>query len=265
MATAEAIYAAERHRAAQLGLRSEMLLELSTLWLSLDPYRLDETTPSWLHQVVALIVAHRRRSAELAIEFYEEYRSYELGSSPSFRGSTGLIPPREAIETSMRVLGPVGIKKRVGKGMLLEDARNTAFVEVSGAAGRHVLNGGRDATFDAIVRDEVALRWARKTGPNPCWFCAMLASRGPVYHSRFSASRKGEDAPSVRRGTGVFGEMFHDHCQCTVVPVFSMDDEWPDRGREFEAAWKELSQILGRSPTAQEWRKFYNERYGHSD
>src|SRR5690606_25597491 len=75
MATAEAIYAAERHRAAQLGLRSEMLLELATLWLSLDPYRLDETTPSWLRQVVALIVAHRRRSAELAIEFYEEYRS----------------------------------------------------------------------------------------------------------------------------------------------------------------------------------------------
>src|SRR5690606_38805202 len=132
-------------------------------------------------------------------------------------------------------------------------------------AGRHVLNGGRDATFDAIVRDEAALRWARKTGPNPCWFCAMLASRGPVYHSRFSASRKGEDAPSVRRGTGVFGEMFHDHCQCTVVPVFSMDDEWPDRGREFEAAWKELSQILGRSPTAQEWRKVYNERYGQNE
>ena len=65
----------------------------------------------------------------------------------------------------------------------------------------------RDVTGALIARP---FAWARvvQPGPNgPCGFCAMLASRGPVYRS------------SAAAGKGV--RAFHDRCRCVVVPVYT--------------------------------------------
>ena len=72
--------------------------------------------------------------------------------------------------------------------------------------------------------------FARVTHPNkngPCGFCAMLASRGPVYKSSESA--------------GIRADRYHDHCFCTCVPVFTSKHwEGKDQQVAFERVYNEV-------------------------
>jgi len=72
--------------------------------------------------------------------------------------------------------------------------------------------------------------FARVTHPNkngPCGFCAMLASRGPVYKSSESA--------------GLRVDRFHDHDFCTIVPVFT-SKHWEGKEQQvgFERVYNEV-------------------------
>ena len=77
------------------------------------------------------------------------------------------------------------------------------------------------------AKDNKLLLAARRTGPNPCAFCAMLAARGYVYtgttaagSSRGNKTRDGSliDTSQGAWDTGVDGvRRYHANCQCSVV------------------------------------------------
>lgn len=77
------------------------------------------------------------------------------------------------------------------------------------------------------AKDNKLLLAARRTGPNPCAFCAMLAARGYVYtgttaagSSRGNKKRDGSliDTSQGDWDTGVDGvRRYHANCQCSVV------------------------------------------------
>lgn len=74
------------------------------------------------------------------------------------------------------------------------------------------MSGGRmmiDATAKADTR---AIGWRRVSDGNPCTFCAMLCSRGPIYASQERAETVG--------GSGL---QYHGHCGCTAEILYS---EW---------------------------------------
>lgn len=146
-----------------------------------------------------------------------------------------------AARSSLIVTGPVGIKNRTGRGQGVQVRNRAALVEASGAASRHVLNGGRKTLLTVLDADTPALGWQRVGDGDPCAFCAMLISRGPVYGSQVSASFEA-----------------HDHCGCTAEPVFTRDGEWPGRAREFQQLWN--AHIRGRysgKEAIREWRRLY--------
>lgn len=66
--------------------------------------------------------------------------------------------------------------------------------------------------------------WRRISDGNPCSFCAMLVSRGPVYTSSQAAGEV-VGVRGVARGKRKTGELFHDHCGCTVVELYG---SWAD-------------------------------------
>nr|DAR17447.1 MAG TPA: minor capsid protein [Caudoviricetes sp.] len=72
--------------------------------------------------------------------------------------------------------------------------------------------------------------FARVTHPNkngPCGFCAMLASRGPVYKTSESA--------------GIRADRYHDRCFCTCVPVFTSKHwEGKEQQAEYERVYNEV-------------------------
>lgn len=112
---------------------------------------------------------------------------------------------------------------------------------------RHMLAAGRDAMVDSVesaarksrvkITDNSTtdLRWARVlTGGENCPFCAMLASRGPVYHNATTALIDGK---SVRM------DAYHDNCDCIAVPVFGDDTQWQgyEQWQALEAKWQKLT------------------------
>lgn len=72
--------------------------------------------------------------------------------------------------------------------------------------------------------DRRALGWARATSGDPCSFCTMLASRGPVFGER----------------SGSFES--HDHCACDLEPVYSRNQEWPQGSPGYQRLWREATE-----------------------
>lgn len=105
---------------------------------------------------------------------------------------------------------------------------------VQAVAERHARMPSREALTDAVESDDEGhddddddspeIGWARiLTGAESCGFCAMLASRGPVYKSKKTASEAG----------GVDDKAYHDNCDCEVILVRE-DQDWVGR-EEYEA------------------------------
>lgn len=234
----------ELHRIEQLSLRARFLREFLRIWGVLDPARLDRTVEAWLPAAVSLVEENRARSGQAAVAYYEAFRRAETTARPVLEPRSAPVTRREraAITASLVVTGPVEIKKRAALGIGAQAAAKSALVAVSGAAGRHVLAGGRDVLVEAGTREERAKRaygFARVTDGDPCWFCALVASRGYVYRSRDTA---GGDTNARFVGEGMF--KFHDHCGCTVEPSFQLNASVPGRGEEFAQLWVDSTRGL---------------------
>lgn len=235
----------EDHRLRQLAIRSAFLRDLLRLFGLLDPVRLDQSVEPWLTATVPLVVQARARSERASAAYFTQFWQAETGAPVTVEVESPRIsaPQRQAITSSLLVTGPVEIKRRSAAGESPGRAKASAAVTVSGAASRHVLNGGRAILLETAGRQAEAARkpfgWARVTDGDPCWFCAMMASRGYVFRSRASAGEGRER--SKRTGEQFIGDgqaKFHDHCGCTIEPSFTLNATPPGRGLEFEALWK---------------------------
>lgn len=90
--------------------------------------------------------------------------------------------------------------------------------EMATRAQYEVLRAGRDKLAKS------APLWRRVTDGKPCGFCAMVASRGPVYTSESAA--------------GANGNRYHARCGCTAEPYFGDPNDWepsPEERRFMEA------------------------------
>jgi hypothetical protein len=147
----------------------------------------------------------------------------------------------EQIEKSLRFVGPESqlakVKKireldlpPLSKVAMIEQAREVTTRKIAGSVARHAQNGGRQTLYDNILEDPVALGYIRVTKTDPCFFCAMLASRGIVY---------GEDSFdfSDPRFTGSGNAKVHDSCACSLKPVYDTQDPMLVDVANFEALW----------------------------
>lgn len=79
--------------------------------------------------------------------------------------------------------------------------------ELAASSSRHVKSASRDLVTDTARLNRAG--WARQlSGAEPCAFCAMLVSRGPVY------SRQSVNFDS------------HNHCDCTATLVRKEGDDY---------------------------------------
>jgi len=111
---------------------------------------------------------------------------------------------------------------------------------------RHAEQPARDLVAD-VAELEPNGAWARVlTGPNSCSFCAMLASRGPVYESRETAL-----IDRVRLDT------YHNGCDCIAVfvPGGLRNTTW--EGRE---QWGRLIRAWRRSQPGGDFRREGDQR-----
>lgn len=161
-----------------------------------------------------LLRAYHGVSSGLAASYYEQFRKAErVGGAATPRIAS---PLDEALVLgTLHVTGVDMTRRAIAAGKSPQAAMQTALVRTSGTATRFVLEGGRDTIVLSSGADKKASGWARVTAGEPCAFCALLASRGPVYS---------DDTADFEA---------HDHCSCVGEPHYS-GSEWPGRGREFK-------------------------------
>lgn len=255
---------------AQSTLSARAVSDLRRVWPRLLTMR-----PDGMAEALALVLAevtdrYGAASAALAAEWFEELRE-GAGVGGSFRAGAAALPSTERLE----VLARWGVGPLFGA----DPDPVTALSLVSGGLARQVLGVGRDTLMESIAADPASPRYARHASANACAFCAMLATRGPVYWSEASARRvtgenlggkdyrkarrldgsltaerraeilRGSRARTVAQGgrkgrdtTQALGDKYHDDCHCTVVPV------WP--GQRYEEA-----------PYVEKWRAAYSEAH----
>jgi hypothetical protein len=229
----------DAQRRAQLALRAAAARDVLEVWRRM--FDVSDIEGSWARMepaIEAITRDYRRRSSGLAVGYYQAHRTAE-GVAGSFRPSLEPQPSREALRYSLGFYGKVVPNQLLRAGR--PDVMQQAGVHLVGGVSRHVNNGGRSTLEQAIIEDNQATGWMRVTGPDPCAFCAMLASRGPVFKTGQSALRVGRTmAPEQARhrahagfgrlrGTRARDESFHDHCQCTAEPQYIISDPWQER------------------------------------
>lgn len=227
-ATLEARRLTEAHRLVQARLGAQIVEQIIASWPLLDLDNLDSSFERWLRTVMPLIRSQRALSARLGANYLDRYKKLELGPTARLPLLLADQLPVEAVTTSLLVTGPLSIKSAMTRGVNLATASENALTRASGAALRHVLDGGRSTITDTIAADRQALGYARATSGRPCHFCAMLASRGPVYKSE---------------ATGGFKP--HDACHCEPEPVYRDDTAWPPGAERFRALWNEAKAADG--------------------
>lgn len=109
----------------------------------------------------------------------------------------------------------------------------TVTERVTATVERHIRQVDRETIVETANSSAEEIGWARVlSGAENCAFCAMLASRGPVYRSDKSALSVVGDRRGRTRGSRDLGERYHDHCDCDAVLVREGQD-WAGR-EEFE-------------------------------
>lgn len=222
----------EAHRVGQARIGAQTVAAMRDAWQLLDPFDLDGTAGAWLRVVTPVVAAQRSTSTRLAGAYVQAFRALELDApAAEFAPILAAGAPAEQVVQSLTITGPVSVKRhmrglRPGPGDLEVVTARAMLIGrdmAAGAAMRHVLNGGRATILESVRADDAALGWARATSGKPCGFCAMLASRGPVY-----------DAESVRFDA-------HDHCSCSAEPVYREGAPWPAGADDLRVMWDEVT------------------------
>jgi hypothetical protein len=253
----------QAHRTTQAKTGALVAYAVARLWLkTVKQDNLEETTATWMRLVRALILQQRKKSIQTTRVYYPAFRKLELPGEPMFEMPKIEDIDDEQIFTALRVTGPIAYQKaakRVNElkergtpmsdevaDALLKEAFESAAKTSAASAMRLTLEGGREQMKEAAKTDRRALGWARVTAADPCYFCAMLASRGFDYgKDAFKAS----DALFVGEGKA----KVHDGCRCTMEPSFSTDSELPAHSAEWESLWaSSTGDVYGR----EKFRKF---------
>lgn len=206
------------HRRAQTALRAIAIRDLLKLWPAFDVNKLAATWPPLERALVLLIQVRGRTSGGLAATYYRAHRR-EAGV-PGAPPRPKATPTTEEIQRGLRVVGPIEAARALSLGRQAEQVAQATLSKMGGAVGMYVLDHGRDTLVNMVRADKQALGWARGTSGTPCAFCAMLASRGPVYRTEETANFEA-----------------HRACACMPVPQWSTDQEWPDGSRDHLALW----------------------------
>lgn len=239
---AAAFAAAVAFRSASLRIRARYLREFLQLFPILSQER---DLQRWLQLNVALVRRWQVPVRSLALEFVQQQA--DLQGVPRPPASRLVRMPDEQIVSGLVSRGPVVARKARLVGLDELEAWERAEAAAAGKGGKLVLDEGRKA----IEQQRTALGWMRVSDGDPCYWCAMLVSRGSVYGSEGAA---GADQNERFIGEGL--HKYHDFCGCTALPIYRRTDFMSAEALEFRSLWDEVYPSGGLTG----WRREYEKR-----
>jgi hypothetical protein len=192
---------------------------------------------------------------QMATQVLRHVREARIGAYAAARGYLRQVDP--LIDTPNTLddynLGaPIELIKRVVDDEAVTAATRRDSMAESKAAkaitrglARHAEQPARELVTAAAEGTERAA-WQRVlTGPTSCYFCAMLASRGPVYGTKHDALTGKGTGQSIRDGQLVY--VYHDGCDCLVIFVPAGAKNWEGRSE-----WKRLAHMWKQADDAED-------------
>lgn len=203
-----------------------------------------QSVEAWLALMIPRLIAASDTGAYRAAAFYQAARDADLARGDGFRALPTLGAIDDGVRKSLLVVGPYDYANKARaiellkvspaqQRALLAQAKQETVKKVGAAAIRHAQAGSRNTIIDNTERDKVALGWVRVTDGDPCYFCAMLASRG-LHYRAFKESSFDMSDP---RFTGSGNAKVHDSCGCSMKPVYTKDDPVLARTSQFQDMW----------------------------
>lgn len=163
-------------------------------------------------------------------DWYEDLRADAVGGRYTARLAD---PPREGQYRALAGWAAQPLWER-GDALLL-------ISRLSGGLQRLIRQSGRETIIENAERDpalqDAEVRYRRAASAGACAFCAMLATRGAVYH---------EDQVEASLTGRRWKFKAHDYCNCEPVPVFPGDDlETPSWYGDYESAYAAAVAAVG--------------------
>ncbi|MDQ5822375.1 MAG: ADP-ribosyltransferase, partial [Actinomycetota bacterium] len=214
----------------------------------LKPNNLDASFPTYLRSALALVAAGRSKAHATAVNYYGEAKT-----GAGFERTIPMLqaPALDIMAATQNLLseGPISIKKQLASGDGLMAAMAKAKAQTLSVGKRLTLESSRATLINLSNKDKDAQGWSRVSDGQPCHFCAMLLSRGPVY---------GEQSGKFRA---------HNGCGCSVRPYFKGEAHggWSPDALALRNLWDGVDEhgnelpgrTKGNTLTVNEWRSFY--------
>ena len=211
----------QAHKREQVRLAANTAGEADVLWSELNP---SDPYP-WAYAQALLLQDRKGQSAQLGSAYLSEFAGAEIGRP------VPVAEPRIELDRLVGVALGAGAHEVVNltdagvdQGLALEQVRQR-FNEIVAAETQRTY---REMIANTAGQQRKA--WRRVTDGNPCAFCAMLASRGPVYTETTVTTRHD-------------GMRYHKGCGCTAEPWYGKWEDWQPSPQEqplvdayFEAA-----------------------------
>lgn len=246
---------ADAYRRDQQTLNQGLLADLLRLLRAL--FSTDDAEQSWAAlrpAIRALVATQSQRSADLAATYYLRTRQ-AAGVTTPFRPIVQGPPADELIDATIDSTGLGSYLHDRKMGRTAAQAQRRAEVNLAGAVSRLTQQAGRETVQASSRDDRAAIGWMRVTDADPCYWCAMLASRGVVYKSRATAGAK-----YAGRFDGVNPYAFHNHCECSAVPVMSDQDPRIDAADELYDRWLDVTSDEFGKDKLRAWRRHWESK-----
>lgn len=210
-------------------------------------------TDEWLARMVTALRQQYTSSARLGQAYYTLSRRLAYPDAPPLEF---VVPDlkEEAVIASLVSTGLKQLSDALEAGLPLSDALDVGKQGSTGAAERTTLSGGRRSIQETTRRDSLAVGYywqTREDGKAPCYWCAMLASRGPVY--------KADSWPDADpRPHGELKVHAHDNCRCHLAPVWKRGQDLPELTKTLDAAWQKQTKDFTGMGKMRAWRRWYD-------
>ena len=212
--TAEGRYLTDQHRRWQATLGATMVGVTMDLASLINPENIPETFDHWLEEQLGALEAVRIAGADEAARYMMAYRTAEIGPEKATR--LPVISHEVDLVEDARSLAwaPWVAQAAIQEGQDPAEAWNDVVRKLAWKTHNLALESGRNVVSRSV--EKAGGKWRRVSDGNPCAWCAMLVTRGPVYTRETVTSTYA-------------GRRYHYKCGCTPEEVFG---EWEPTAEE---------------------------------
>lgn len=200
----------QAHKHEQILLAASAAGEADVLWSELNP---SDPYP-WAYAQALLLADRKGQSGRLAEAYLVEFAGAEIGRPVE------IVEPAQDFDRLIGVsigAGANAVTNLVDEGVRMDVALDQMRERFNEIVAAETLRTYREMIANSAGRQRKT--WRRVTDGNPCAFCAMLVSRGPVYMESTATSSK-------------YALLYHRGCGCTAEPWYGDWSDWEPTPQE---------------------------------